>query len=164
MTYAFDAIIIFIFLFFSIKGMLKGFLQQSLEIIGIVAGIYFAYKYGAFAGSFLKSLIQEAYIRDAVASLLIFFGVLLIIFFVHKFISHAFRAFPIGWINNVLGLFIGALQGLVITTIIFVIISTFSSNSKFVLNSKLSVYLKKIASLAVSFVDTENETNFLDNA
>ena len=158
----FDIVIIVIVSFCLIRGAFKGLVGEVSGIIGVVAAFYGAYTYYSLITVYAEKWIENSGIRNIFAFFLIFCAILILIGFVSLLIRKLLNLVFLGWVDRSFGLLFGAAKGVLIVSVIFIMITSFSSKSPdFITTSKLSPYVAKVSEAMTVFVSKDNRKIFL---
>lgn len=126
MTNSVDVLLIFIALLFSALGFYWGMIRQVLAVVGLIAGIILAGRYGAVLANALAPFVQN----ESLASALGFVGVLLAVSAVASLLATLLRRFVgllfLGWLDHVAGALLGFLQAALICTVLVAVGATFT--------------------------------------
>ncbi len=116
-----DIIIIAIVGLSGILGIYWGIIRQVLSIVGLVAGIVLASRYGPAVADWLSSFISD----DRVAQAIGFFGVLLGTSALASFLASLLHRFAgllfLGWADHLAGGVLGAVQGSMFVVVLLTI-------------------------------------------
>ncbi|MEN8210733.1 MAG: CvpA family protein [Thermodesulfobacteriota bacterium] len=158
---AFDILIIVIISFCLIRGAFKGLIGEVSGIIGVVAAFYGAYTYYPLITVYAEKWIENSGIRNIAAFFLIFCVVLIVIGFVSLLIRKLLNLVFLGWVDRTFGLLFGAAKGLLIMSVIFITITSFSPKCPdFITTSKLSPYVAKVSEAMTVFVSKDTRKIF----
>ena len=120
-----DIVIGLIWAYFLIKGFKSGFILQLGQIISIIAGYISANIFHTDVYEIISPYIENPTIRNVVAYISIFLIAVIIVQIIAKIINQLFKLVLLGWLNRILGLLLGALKGLFITSIIIFTLEAF---------------------------------------
>lgn len=122
----FDLIIIITILILGIKGVINGFIKEAFGLVGIIAGVFVASRYGDNFGNFISSKIYE--IPNEISSNLVGFIVLFLLiwilsislgFILEKMISIS----GLSTVDKILGFIVGVLKIFLVFSIFFALLS-----------------------------------------
>lgn len=134
-----DTITIALILLLALRGAFNGFVKEFFGLLGLIGGIFLASKYAKDAGVWLDANIFSLH-NDAslfpigFVSVLASFWILCII--VGVIVSKLLSLSGLGWLNRIIGFFVGGAKIFLIFSVLFVTIS----NIQFV-QLKLQKYL-----------------------
>ena len=120
-----DIVIGLIWTYFLIKGLRSGFILQLAQIISIVAGYICANIFHMQAYEFLTPYMNNPIARNVLAYILIFLIVVIVVQIIAKIIHQLFKLVLLGWLNKILGLLLGGLKGLFITSLLIFTLEAF---------------------------------------
>ncbi len=101
-----------------IKGAFRGLIGELTSIVGFVGGILAAFYFSDFVFNVLARHIQNPGIAvRALAFILIFIGVVVLVKFTGKALTKAFDLIALGALNHILGAAFGSMKWLLITVV-----------------------------------------------
>ncbi|MEJ2720260.1 MAG: CvpA family protein [bacterium] len=104
-------------------GFAKGFLEQAIELLGVVAAFIIAILFGGMVARVLADRLGVSYSPAlVVASIVLFFAGLMLTHFLAKLVGRAVKMTLLGWVDR----FSGAMLGLLMAMIIASLLITFS--------------------------------------
>ena len=108
-------------------GIYWGFIRQVLSVVGLIAGLVLANRYGGRAADAFSSFVSS----DALAQVLGFVFVLLAVSAVVSLLATLLRRFVgllfLGWLDHLIGGVLGVLQGALVCTVVLVVAAFFST-------------------------------------
>ena len=117
-----DIIICLILGFFTFNGFLHGFIEEMSKIISLICGFIFAAKFHNLLIPYLTPYIKDESICITVA----YFCLLIISVLIITIIATMFQKFIelvlLGWLNKLLGAFLGLIKGMMIVSLMLFII------------------------------------------
>ncbi len=122
-----DIVIIIIMLSLTIHGIIIGLIRGIFDILGIILGYILAVQY--------SGTIE---IPQFLAFLLIFIIVVIIISILGRIISKAIHITPFGFIDRVLGGFLGLIKGLVVCFVFLIILLLIGKENKTLYRSEVA--------------------------
>jgi membrane protein required for colicin V production len=159
---AFDILIIVIVSFCLIRGAFKGLIGEVSGVIGVVAAFYGAYTYYPLITVYAQKWIENAGFRNIIAFFLIFCAILIVINLVSLLIRKILNLVFLGWVDRTFGLVFGAVKGILIVTVIFIMVTSFlPKNSNFLTTSKFSPYIAQVSEALTVFVSKNSRKDFL---
>ncbi len=159
---AFDILIIVIVSFCLIRGAFKGLIGEVSSIIGVVAAFYGAYTYYPLITVYAQKWIENSGFRNIIAFFLMFCAILIIINLVSLLIRKLLNLVFLGWVDRTFGLIFGAVKGILIVSVIFIMITSFlPKNSNLLTTSKFSPYIAKVSETLTVFVSKNSRKDFL---
>ncbi len=149
-----DIVLAVIMLAALIVGLIKGFVRELVGLIVIIVGIFVAGRfYGPLAG-FVGKFIKNPAAANFIGFLLIFLVVLIIGGFIAGIISRATKR-GLGFVNNVLGGIIGALEGILIAGAVIFAMLAFPVNKDALNGSKLAPFVYGVTKTIIQIVPQE---------
>lgn len=119
-----DYIIVVVVAFFTVKGLLKGFVNQVLGFFGLLMALVLATKYMSDVAETVDNFLNiPPALATLLAYLLIFVATILAFQVLNHVLQKAVKVSFLHWVDKTLGLLVGALKGGVIMSLIFLLIS-----------------------------------------
>jgi membrane protein required for colicin V production len=116
----FDIIIAAVLLFFSLKGLLRGFVNEAASLTALFVGGWLAYRYYPLLAAPLRAALHiPAYISAFIAFLLILLGIGILAHILGNVITAALSLAMLGAFNRAGGLLVGAAEGALLLCMIF---------------------------------------------
>ncbi len=149
----FDITIIIIISFCLIRGVFRGILGELANIVGVVAGFYGAYNYYREFTPLLEKWISNQTLIDVIVFFLLFsliFGLIIIVAIgLEKLLRVAF----LGWVDKTFGAVFGALKGLLIAAVLFIVLtSVVPQNNTLLTQSVLAPYVARVSKVLTLFI------------
>ena len=121
----FDLAMVLVVVFFAVKGVFRGFINELFSLLGLFAGLYFGFHYADTVDALLLEWLPvlNATLSRIVAVALIFFVVCVICALVGKLFSMALHAAALGTLDRFCGLLAGAAKGAAVVAIVVVVLS-----------------------------------------
>ena len=148
-----------------ILGLFKGFIREAASIIGVIGGFYAAYAgyhlvVPVFAGS-----IESAAGQATAAFITIFVAVCLIVNLIGVLLRFLLKVVLLGAVDRFLGTFLGAMKGVILVSLIFVVMITFLpiGGKQMVARSQLAPYVNSVSRTLVRVVPKEKRSAFIYN-
>ena len=125
-----DIVILVLFIPGVIRGLSKGFVEQTLSLLGIVLSVYLAYHYHGSVYTWLAAHFEiSETVLHVVGFAIVLAGVLIVILLIANLITAVVEKASMGWLNRALGV---ALSIVVTSFILAVLIILFDTvNVKF---------------------------------
>ena len=159
---AFDILIIVIVSFCLIRGAFRGLIGEVSSIIGVVAAFYGAYTYYPLITVYAQKWIENAGFRNIIAFFLMFCAILIVINLVSLLIRKILNLVFLGWVDRTFGLVFGAVKGILIVSVIFIMVTSFlPKNSNLLTTSKFSPYIAQVSEALTVFVSKNSRKDFL---
>ena len=137
-------------------GFAKGFLEQAVEFIGVVVALVLAIMLGAWVARFLDLKTALPYSTSlVVASIVLFFGGLLVTHFLARAISRVVKMTLLGWVDRLAGAALGLVVAMILSSLLVsvVLVLPFPKTiQKDVRSASLSLYVRPIAGQLFNFL------------
>ncbi len=134
-----DIVIIVFILFFGIRGIANGLINQVISILGIILAILFSYMLYEPLFKLMHALGLGKQGSSIGAYILGFIIIYVIVIILGNLIHNTLIYIHLGWVNKGLGFFFGILQGAVIASVIlWIIVSILPKDIKLVKDIKSS--------------------------
>ncbi len=152
-TSAFDVLVLVIFLAFLARGIWIGFIRQISSLLAMVGGFLLA---GYFDNEFYRFILP--YFNDSHTAFLITYILLFIAFFfliklVGLGLTKVMDITLSTWFDRAVGGLFGILKGIFITSLIFVVITSYLSGSNKYLNKSITYpFLKQSSKVILAFI------------
>lgn len=141
----FDWIIVAIVVLSAIVAASQGFLREVISLVGLILGLSLAlWNYRLLAAP-LSHVIPSKHIADALAFLLIAFGVMIIAGLLGRLMSTLARTAGLGSLDSLLGAIFGLFRGCVLVVIAMIAIAAFMPQTTWLRGSKLAPYFLSAA-------------------
>ena len=151
--YILDAILSIIFIFFLIKGLIKGFTRELVGLISLVVSVVVAVK---FYQSLTTYIFKNPATWHYVLSFIIIFIIVEVIFIiVSKLLRRFLKIIGLRWFDRLIGGGIGIIEGLIICQVIILLLSILSISPSIadMMNSSILVpYVKMSMGALVNIV------------
>lgn len=120
-----DIIVLVVLIFFAIKGLTRGLVNEVSSLGGLLLGGFFAYKlYPTLAVPIQKVLHTPLYVSMFLAFLLILIAIGIIAHVVGNIITTALKLVMLGSINRLGGIGIGLTEGALLLSLFFSALTT----------------------------------------
>lgn len=157
----FDFVVAGIVGFCLVAGGFRGLIREVSGIIGVVAGFYGANTYFPLVIPHVEPWISSPGIRKLVCFLLLFCLILVAVGLVAWIIRKLLKLVFLGWVDRTFGVGFGAAKGILITTVLFIMATTFIPDSSAMFNqSKTAPYLARVADTLTVFVSQNVKHDF----
>ncbi|OQY12022.1 MAG: hypothetical protein B6I31_03875 [Desulfobacteraceae bacterium 4572_19] len=158
----FDIVIIIILSFCLIRGFFRGFIKEVSSIIGILGGFYAAYTYYPLGEAYLLEEVMQTSYANVISFTAIFIGVFIIITILGIIIRFFLDIVFLGWVDCVCGACFGLLKGVLFTSVLLVVLTTFlSDESRMIKESKLSMPVSQWSETLIQIVPDNVKEAFL---
>lgn len=117
-----DIFLIIPFLYAAFKGITKGFLVQAGTLVALVVGMFVAYKFSEWLGTWMHSnwkiAVKVAYYASFA---LLFLGVLVGMYFLTRALEQMIKTMSLNWLNRLAGFLFSMLKmALIVSTLIYI--------------------------------------------
>lgn len=160
-----DILLLILFAYAVIKGIIKGFVIEAASLIGVLLGIYCARIYTPMATGKMCEWINCSNIyATPITYLIIFFAIVFLCHFCAKILDKTLNIFLLGWLNKLLGGLFGFLKYLFIASILLNFFNKIDEHTHFLSNeTKESSFLYyPVKSVVPSILPFIQEKNFGD--
>lgn len=132
-----DIVLLLLFLPGIIRGLSKGFVEQGVTLLGVVASVWLAFRYSSAVCVKLKEYLSwPETALNVLAFALVLVGVLLIVLVIAKILTGVVKMATLDWLNKALGFVFSIITTGVVISILIILFDTL--NVKFQLvNSPL---------------------------
>ena len=124
-----DIIIIIVLILASALGIYWGIIRQVLAIVGLIAGIVLASRYGIDVAAALSSFIENDMLTRAIGFIIVMLvitsTVSLVATLLHRFVGLLF----LGWLDHLAGGLLGLLQAALFCTVVLAALAAFPNQS-----------------------------------
>jgi membrane protein required for colicin V production len=124
-----DIILLIPLLWGTCWGLYKGIISQLTSLVGIVIAVYFSIKYYNPLATLINAHLEDETLKHYIAIaafLIIFIGLLLLIFFISRQIEKLTKALNISFINHIIGGIFGLIKWAFLLSVILSAIHVFS--------------------------------------
>lgn len=141
----FDWVILAIVVLSAIVAASQGFLLEVFALAGLVLGLWLAlWNYRVLAVPF-SHVIHSERIADALAFLLIAFGVMIILGLIGRLFSKLAYTAGLGGLDGLLGAIFGVIRGCVLVVVMIIAMAAFFPQKTWMAGSKLAPYFLSAA-------------------
>ena len=161
-----DIIISVVLLLGLITGLRAGLIKQITSLLGLIAGMFLGRILYIPVGDWLMDFLNTSMeIARGVAFVLILVGVPLLFSFVGWLVSKILGVIKLGWLNRLLGAFLGVLKYALLVGIIITGVEIFDAQSTFIVKEKkkASVLYYPLYGITGFFLDEVVENNSFRN-
>jgi len=149
-----DLSLAIIWLFFCIRGYLRGFVKEVGSLAAIVAGFYCAGTYHKALAPHLTSYISGNY-ADTAAYLILFTVSLLAVWFAALAVSGIVRITMTQWADRFFGGGFGLLKGVVLSAVLLFLIHLAAPEPDFLKGSLLAPELRKVSARLAEYIPAD---------
>ena len=146
-----DTVIAVVLVLCGALGVYWGLIRQVLSIVGLIAGIVLAGRYGGRVADWLSSFISN----DMVVQVLGFILVLVAVSATASLLATLLRRFVgllfLGWLDHLLGGLLGVLQGALVCTVILIVMASLPTElwSRALAESRIALMLVRLVGVAL---------------
>ncbi len=108
-----DWFILAVLILSTLLGLVRGFLRETIALLGWLAGLWLAWKFAYLVEPYLGGVLTQPNVRVWVARLIILFVVLLVCSLIGVVLSYFVQHSPFGTIDRSFGALFGLLRGIV---------------------------------------------------
>ena len=157
-----DIIIAVILGFCLIRGIFRGLIKELSSIVGVFAGFYAAYTYySQLAGPLSGWISNKAYL-NILSFLIIFCGIFIGISIIGVIIKYILNSASLGWIDRICGAGFGSIKGILITSVLLLVLTTFlPKNASIIRASLLAPHVMKVSEQMAKVVPKDMRAQFL---
>lgn len=120
-----DIIILLLFVPGIIRGLSKGFLEQSISLVGVIVSAYLAYR---FSGAACRVLAQYITVSETLLQVIgfavVLVAALLGVILLSKLVTKVVEMASLGWLNKALGFAFSVFTTALILSIIIILFDT----------------------------------------
>ncbi|MFQ5602792.1 MAG: CvpA family protein [bacterium] len=119
-----DFIILAVVIYFTVKGLFRGFFQEVLGFLGFIFAFIVATKFMSNAAAAIQSFMKiPPMLTTLLGFLVIFFGIVFISHILTHILQKIFRYSALGWFEKLAGGLVGFLKGATIMSLLSIFIS-----------------------------------------
>ena len=120
-----DIVILVLFIPGIIRGLSKGFIEQTLSLVGIVLSVYLAYHYHGSVYTWLAAHFEiSETVLHVVGFCIVLAGVLIVILLIANLITAVVDKASLGWLNRVLGVVLSVVVTSLVLSVIIILFDT----------------------------------------
>ncbi len=148
-----DVILIVVFVFFLLRGLIKGGILVLFSSIGFVAAFFVAFQYYRVLALMIHSIVETWKHVEVISFVIIFFLTWFSIGGLGHWVGKLLRKFGLGFLDRMLGAVVGVVIALIVNACIITSAALFlPSDHPFLINSKIAPYSSQGLSLMYSFI------------
>ncbi len=157
----FDFVVAGIIGFCLVAGGFRGLIQEVSGIIGVVAGFYGANTYYPLLIPRIEPWISSPWLQKLICFFALFCLILVVVGVAAWIIRKLLKLIFLGWVDRTFGVVFGTAKGILISTVLFIMATTFIPNSKGVFEkSKTAPYLARVTDTLTLFVSQNMKQDF----
>lgn len=116
----FDIIILAVLIFFALKGLVRGLVNEAASLTGLILGGWLAYRYyPALSAPMSTALHLPAHVSSFLAFILLLLVIGIIAHIAGNIITAALKLVMLGSLNRLGGILIGATEGALLLSLLF---------------------------------------------
>lgn len=118
-----DLIILLPVAYVAYRGFMNGFIREVFGIIGIVLAVYLTFEYMGTISELLSPYVENQDRSTIVTGIVMFIGIIIIVHLIGVVIEKFFKAVQLGIVNQLFGLFFGALKSAIFVSAILLLLA-----------------------------------------
>ena len=124
-----DIILLICFIPAIINGIRKGFINQVISIVSIIAGVWISFEFSSIVAAWIGQYIQASEsVLGLVSFALIMVAVFLVLGIIGRFIEGIVKFVMLGWLNKLLGVVFSLLKSGLIIGLVIMVFSSLNNN------------------------------------
>ncbi|MDO4218388.1 MAG: CvpA family protein [Synergistaceae bacterium] len=117
-----DTLLIFLCLYFTIRGISRGFIGEVMSNVGYIAACYFTFHFFSDAGMLLETAIgMNFFLANILGAIAIWFLTTLVVFLVKKILHGAVVSVRLGALDRLLGMLAGVVKTLLLVYLLIIL-------------------------------------------
>ena len=117
-----DIVILILFIPGIIRGLSKGFVEQTLSLLGIILSVYLAYHYHGSIYTWLSAHFEiSETVLHIVGFAIVLAGVLIVILLLANLITAVVEKASLGWLNRGLGVVLSIIVTALVLSVIIIL-------------------------------------------
>ncbi len=141
----FDWTIVGILAVSTLIAMVRGFLLEAISLAGLILGLWLAFWNYHLLAAPIRRVLHSPGAADALAFLLIAFGVMLIAALLARLLSRAASSLGLGGLDSLFGALFGVVRGYLFVLVAIVAIAAFFPGSNWMRGSRLAPWFLSAA-------------------
>ncbi len=159
----YDLVISAIFVFFIIRGIWVGFLNQVTVIVALYLGYLVSGQYHDKIFPFLRGVSENPQVVFLLAYAIVFACTYVLTMLLGKALAGVVSLTIAGWFDKVLGAILGAIKALIIAILLHMLLTTFlAADTPLLRQCKLCPYLSEAMSLFQQVIKDEKVRQAID--
>ncbi|WP_027183667.1 CvpA family protein [Desulfovibrio inopinatus] len=147
-----DIVVIVIWLFFAIRGFLRGLVSEAAMIVSLLAGFYGANSIYHLLIPYTSKALDSAgsgmtTYTGVISYALAFLGILLVALIITAAISRVIHLSIFHMADSVLGALAGLIKGAILTSVLFILVTTLLPDNPLLTSSRLLSFQQPITQL-----------------
>lgn len=128
-----DIVLLILFIPGIIRGLRKGILEQAISLVGIVLGVWLAFRYHDKVGAWLQTLMTAS---ESIIQVVSFAGILvaviLVVLIISRLLTRLAEMATLGWLNRVLGMVFALATTALVLGILIILFDTVNTKLELV--------------------------------
>lgn len=159
---ALDTVIIIIMLFCLLYGYFKGFFSEIIAIIGLIVSIVVAGRYYHLLAPHLLFFLRIEALASFSSFVLILFIGMFVFGLLRLLIKKTTVEMELGWADHLLGVLLGLIKGVLISSVIvLMILAIWGNEVKVIRGSKLAPTVTRISQITVNLLPEKIKSSSL---
>ena len=141
-----DVVLLSIITLFTLRGAMRGFLDEVAGLLGIAGGVWLAGRYYGVLGQVFARYTQSEWVYIVAYVLILCMVMFVISMFsrgMHSFLKLAYA----DWINHIAGAAVGGLKGFLICAVMVSLLTYFLSDASFIKESRMVPPVKQMTEI-----------------
>jgi membrane protein required for colicin V production len=156
-----DFLLIVILGYCLVRGIFRGLIKELSSIVGVFGGFYAAYTYYPEVAKHLAHWVTNPGHLSIISFLIIFVLVFLAVGFAGVVIKYLMNIVFLGWTDRICGAIFGTAKGLLITTVVLLVLTTFlPKNAAIIKNSWVAHHMMQFSAYLVKVTPKEMKQSF----
>lgn len=124
-----DTVLVVVIVFCGLLGIYWGFIRQVLSVVGLLAGLVLASRYGGRVADWLSSFIINQTLVQALGFLLVLIAVSATVSLLATVLRRFVGLLFLGWLDHAIGGVLGLVQGVLLCTVILLVAAVFPTDA-----------------------------------
>lgn len=156
-----DFLLIVILGYCLVRGIFRGLIKELSSVVGVFGGFYAAYTYYPQVATYLARWVTNPGYQSIISFMIIFGLVFLAVGFAGVVIKYLMNIAFLGWTDRISGAIFGTLKGLLITTVVLLVLTTFlPKNSDIIKKSWVAHHMLQFSAYLVKVTPKEMKQSF----
>lgn len=152
MANAFDVVLAVLFGLFVVRGLLRGLIKELAGFIGLLLGFFVSARYYPLISPYVGKVIDDGTATTAIAYLLVFAGVLVVVRLFALGVEKFMSVTSIGWLNHLLGGGVGVAKGTLLCVVAVTLVTYLIGDEPMLKGSLLAPHFDEIAMWGKKFL------------
>lgn len=146
-----DIVLLLILLLFSIRGGLRGFIDELSGLVGLLFAFIVAGNFYSQFGRWLLQYVNGPDFINPLAYAILLCSGLIVSLIIARILKKLFNAAQLGWANHLLGFAIGSAKGLIVCAFMVTMFTTFIGKASFMQTSQVVPYINEVSKAMSAF-------------